>query len=112
MAAAEGLTRDMAMTTVDARLTYDYALRDAALERIRRLERVGWVVKLRYVGENRYAEVWKTGRRNTLEIALSRYTDVALMESAYTWLIEHLDFIVADAADEWLEQMQAALDAL
>lgn len=99
------------MTTADARLAYDYALRDAALERIRRLERAGWMVKLRYLGENRYAEVWKTGR-NTLEVVASRYTDVALMESAYTWLIERLDFMVDDAAHEWLEHVQAALDAL
>lgn len=107
----------MAMTTADARLAYDYSLRDAALERIRRLERLGYEVVLRYEGENRIGEMLvhydsQQPDLKKITITLSRYTDVALMESAYTWLIEHVDFIVDDAAHEWLEHLQAALDAL
>lgn len=89
----------MAMTTADARLTYDYALRDAALERIRRLKRAGYDVKLRYEGENRegvveveppsFAQRFK-GRSPVVTITLSRYTDVALMERTYEGLIEIL----------------------
>ena len=80
----------MAMTTADARLAYDYALREAALKRIRRLERVGYAVRWRYIGENRIGEVKierhadePVRRRYQLTITLSRYTNRGLMERMY-----------------------------
>lgn len=94
----------MAMTTADARLTYDYALRDAVLERIRRLEDLGWRVRMRFVGENRPVSIWKAlDRPGTVDIELSRYTDVGVMEQAYRWLIEILASLTENtsATGEW-----------
>lgn len=84
----------MAMTTADARLTYDYRLRDVALECIQRLERVGYEVRLRYSGENRQIE-FRLLPEWVIELTLSRYTDVALMERVYGSLIESLSRFLA-----------------
>lgn len=79
------------MTTTDARLTYDYALRDAALERIRRLKDLGRRVQLTYFGENLPVRVWHTSRRGGgVVIALARYTDARVMEREYERLIREL----------------------
>lgn len=92
----------MTMTTADARLAYHYLLRDVALGALRRAERLGYEVKLRYEGENQVGTITfeprmlmdRIARRpRQVTITLSRYTDEAMMERNYMGLIEAISAI-------------------